>query len=55
MQPKALCFILLIVGLSSLDYQDRAIYYSEADNACRGHQDFLYVKVNIDGKETVIH
>lgn len=50
-----MCCILLIVGLNCLDYQDRAIYYSKEDNVCRGYQDFLYVKVNIDGKETVTH
>ena len=56
MNIKALCFILLLSMMSTLDYQDRGIYYSESDNPCNGKgHDFVRLRINIDGQETVVH
>jgi hypothetical protein len=52
MTLKLLCVLFLVALVSSQpNYQDRCIYYSESDNACRNGKDLMHLIINIDDKD----
>lgn len=56
MPTQLIVFIsLLIITLSQPNYQERNVYYSEADNSCRygDHGDKINLIINLDDKERI--
>lgn len=49
MSLRLLCFILSFLQVLSVNYQDRCLYYNEADNVCHVTLDLVNIRYNIDG------